>query len=111
MSKLDYLDRRAFPRVPVHLEVRYEDGRDLAASYVESLSFGGVYIRTPSPLPVGTEIVMDIVIADPEVPPSIRVIGQVVWGHLEGTSGGMGIRFTEEPPPLLRDLLRKLLTP
>ncbi len=98
-------ESRSFPRLPVHLQVRYQSGAELAQSFIDSLSTGGVFIRTSQPLPIGTDLLMDIHIegADPE---PIRVRGKVVWERLVGREDGMGVSFTEPPP----DRLKKLLT-
>jgi type IV pilus assembly protein PilZ len=100
------MDTRVYPRIPVHLEVSYRDGEDLASSYVESLSGGGVFIRTSRPLPIGTEILMEIRLEDASQPP-IRVRGKVVWERLVGRADGMGVQFVEEPPENLRKLLTR----
>ena len=100
-------ESRSFPRVPVHLQVRYQSGAELAQSFIESLSGGGVFIRTSQPLPIGTELVMDISVVDSGADPEpIRVRGKVVWERLVGREDGMGVTFTEPPP----DRLKKLLT-
>src|SRR5262245_5074090 len=94
-------DLRLSPRLPVHLSVRYEDGAELAASFIRSLSRGGVFIRTSRPLPIGTDLVMEIHLdAEP-----IRVRGRVVWGRLAGRDDGMGVAFQEELPERLKNLL------
>lgn len=93
-------EHRVFPRVPVHLEVHYDDASEL----VDSLSEGGVFIRTGRPLPPGTELVMDIHLDDGEEAP-IRVKGKVVWDRLVGRQDGMGVRFEEALPPRLKKLL------
>ena len=93
---------RLTPRLPVHLSVRYQDGSDLAASYIRSLSCGGVFIRTSRPLPIGTELVMEIHLEETQ---PICVRGKVVWGRLAGRDDGMGVAFQEELPERLKNLL------
>ncbi len=93
---------RAFERIPVHLEVRYQDGAELASSIVESISGGGVFIRTSRPLPIGTQMLLEIVV---EGQPPARVAGRVVWERLIGKEDGMGVAFTEPLPPALRKVL------
>lgn len=102
------MNTRLFPRVPVHLEVTYRDGEELRSAFVDSLSGGGVFIRTSRPLPPGTEIVMDIRLdQDQAADEPLRVRGKVVWDRLVGRHDGMGVQFTEEPPPRLRKLLTR----
>lgn len=93
-------EHRVFPRVPVHLAVHYDDAADL----IDSLSEGGVFIRTQRPLPPGTEIVMDIHVEDGDENP-IRVPGKVVWDRLVGRKDGMGVQFQGDTPPRLKKLL------
>jgi len=99
------VDNRVFPRLPVNLQVSFRDDRDLRESMVESVSGGGVFIRTSRPLPIGTELTMEIHLEDGATQP-IRVRGQVVWERLTGRTDGMGVKFLEDPP----DRLKKLLT-
>ncbi len=95
---------RSHPRIPVHLEVRYRDGDDLRSSFVDSLSFGGVFIRTRKPLPIGTELTMEISLENGETSPVV-VRGQVVWDRLFDKDGGMGVKFLDEPPEALKKVL------
>lgn len=98
-------DQRAFPRLPVHLEVRYVDGAALASSFIASLSSGGVFIRTSRPLPIGTELTLEIHLDDQPGQPPIRVRGRVVWERLAGREDGMGVQFVEPLPDRLKNLL------
>src|SRR5262249_3372083 len=98
------LDSRVFPRIPVHLKVTYRDGAELQSSMIESLSQGGVFIRTARPLPIGTEILMEIEVeSDSEGPVLIR--GRVVWERLIGRADGMGVKFLEPVPERLKKVL------
>jgi uncharacterized protein (TIGR02266 family) len=99
-----------FQRVPVHLAVRYPSGQHLRESYIDSLSGGGVFIRTSAPLAIGTELAMEIVVEGEAKP--VRVRGQVVWERLyqerperSDRPQGMGVRFLEPVPPALARLL------
>jgi len=97
-------DTRLHPRVPAQLSVRFVDGQDFRAAWVSSLSQGGVFIKTQHPLPIGTEIIMEIELEGDLTP--IRVKGKVIWDRIAGRDDGMGIAFTDTIP----DRLRKLLT-
>ena len=103
-------DKRNYPRVPVHLQVRYPEGVSLISSWIDSLSLGGVFIRTSRPLPIGTELTLEILIQDDPEP--VRIRAKVVWERLlsgsprQGISGdGMGVAFLEAPPERLKKLL------
>jgi uncharacterized protein (TIGR02266 family) len=99
---------RAFPRVPVRLAVHYRTDGELRSSLIQSLSAGGVFIRTSRPLAIGTPLTMEIHIdADPTAQP-ICIEGKVVWERLIGQDNlpdGMGVEFTEAPPEPLRKFL------
>lgn len=105
MSADRHSDQRAFPRLPVHLAVRYHSGADLAESFIESLSAGGVFVKTSRPLPIGTELTLEIQIDDQADQPPIRLNGRVVWERLIGREDGMGVAFTEPLPARLKNLL------
>jgi uncharacterized protein (TIGR02266 family) len=94
---------REFPRVPVHLAVEYADGQELASCYIQSLSEGGVFVRTSRPLPIGTDVLMEIRVGAEGA--GIRIRGQVVWERLAGRDDGMGLRFLDPLPPALRQYL------
>ena len=101
------MEHRSYPRIPVHLPVHLADREgQLGAALIDSLSGGGVFIRTSRPLPIGTELVMDIYPEEGAKP--VRIRGQVVWERLIGRSDpqdGMGVRFLEPFPDDLRNLL------
>jgi type IV pilus assembly protein PilZ len=107
------VNQRRFPRVPVHLAMTYRSAAELRAATIETLSEGGVFIRTRAPLPIGTPIDLDITVQDQEHG-SITLRGKVVWvrpapdldrGDVD-LPEGMGVAFLDTPPePLLR-LLR-----
>jgi type IV pilus assembly protein PilZ len=97
-------EARSFPRVPVHLAVRYRSEAELAGTFIDSLSGGGVFIRTSRPLPIGTELLMQITLDD-QGPDPIHVRGRVVWDRVTGRQDGMGVQFLEPPPERLKKIL------
>jgi Tfp pilus assembly protein PilZ len=95
--------RRHHDRFPVHLPCHVRvDGADVRiASTTQDLSAGGAFVRTHLPLPVGTELTMEL---DSTERPLI-LHGQVVWER----TGGMGVRFaapTAADARVLRETLR-----
>jgi Tfp pilus assembly protein PilZ len=72
------VETRVHRRLALHLPVTYRDGADLAASYIDSLSEGGVFIRTSRPLPIGTELVMEIEVKETDLEGPVRIRGKVV---------------------------------
>jgi type IV pilus assembly protein PilZ len=96
---------RRFPRIPVHLDVHFGTADDLRAAVIDSLSEGGVFIRTRSPLPIGTELTLSISLGNQGDPP-ITLRGRVAWArHHSAAVDGMGVAFLDPPPPALKNLL------
>jgi uncharacterized protein (TIGR02266 family) len=98
-------DKRAHMRMPVSLRVTYLSTGDLQKDLVTDLSPGGLFVRTSKPLPIGTEVELEVCIADEDPPMHVR--GKVIW--LRGKKGpheGMGIQFTGVVGPLLLDMVR-----
>ena len=86
-------DKREHNRIPVSLKVSYLSKGDLAKDLVTDLSPGGLFIRTSRPLPIGTEVDLEVQIADEDPPITVR--GKVVWLRAKsGPHEGMGIEFT-----------------
>jgi uncharacterized protein (TIGR02266 family) len=88
-------DYRRFGRVPVALEVRYASATAFLVAYTTNLSKGGVFLETPSPLPIGAEITLTI--SAPHAPEPMVVQGRVAWvrdyADAEGHPMGMGVQF------------------
>ena len=86
-------EKRQHPRLPVSLKVSYLSKGDLQRDLVTDLSPGGLYVRTSKPLPIGTEIDLEVIVEDGDSP--IHVRGKVVWlrAH-KGKEEGMCIQFT-----------------
>ncbi|MBI4509818.1 MAG: PilZ domain-containing protein [Deltaproteobacteria bacterium] len=97
-------DQRLYQRVPVLLRVRYRDGNELASSYVQNISGGGVFVRTFRPLPVGLELTLELYLEDGSEEP-MTIKGKVVWERLIGRDDGMGIQFLEPVPERLKKIL------
>ena len=101
------MNQRQFPRVPVHLALTYRSADELKAATIETLSEGGVFIRTRAPLPIGTPIDLDISLEDQSIG-TITVRGKVVWLRRASAdlADGMGVAFVDHPPEALLRLLR-----
>jgi uncharacterized protein (TIGR02266 family) len=87
-------DRRQ-PRLPIKLEVEYCTTGAFLVSYSINLSKGGIFIETPSPLPVGSQLQLAF-----EVPGAgeLAVDGVVAWvrqGSFDGLPDGMGVQFEQ----------------
>src|SRR4051794_22061531 len=84
-------EKRQHPRVPVELTVAYASRGDLQNDLVTDISAGGLFVRTPNPPNVGTEIDLSVVIR-PSGPP-ISVKGKVCWRREHEPNRGMGVEF------------------
>jgi type IV pilus assembly protein PilZ len=99
----DDSNRREYLRAPIELRVEYTQLNSFLADYTRNISKGGTFIRTQSPLDVGTEFVFRLTIPGLAEPLTLR--GQVRWirregeadqsppGEALGAGPGMGIRF------------------
>jgi Tfp pilus assembly protein PilZ len=92
-------------RFPVELQVDWQvgDSDDLYISSTDDVSWGGVFVRTLSPPPVGTPV--SVVIATP-AGETLRLRGRVTRTRVNG-SAGMAVRFAGES--VERRRLRRLL--
>jgi uncharacterized protein (TIGR02266 family) len=87
-------DRRS-PRLPIKLRVEYRTAGAFLVSYSVNLSKGGIFVETPSPLPVGSQLELQF-----EVPGAgeLTVEGLVAWvrqGEFDGLPDGMGVQFDQ----------------
>jgi type IV pilus assembly protein PilZ len=97
-------NKRQHPRLPVSLKVTYLSRGDLQKDLVTDLSPGGLFVRTSRPLPIGTEVDLEVVLA--EADPAFTVRGKVVWLRgVKDKQEGMGIQFTGVMGPLLVEML------
>lgn len=92
------VERRNGPRLPVSLEISFDDGEQVLSSYLFDLGCGGLFIGTPSPLEEGTRIRLCFHL--PGWNDSLTVLGTVIWRQARENSSrpGMGIRFDEMSP-------------
>jgi type IV pilus assembly protein PilZ len=98
-------NKRQHARIPVSLQVSYLSKGDLQRDLVINLSPGGLFVRTSKPLEIGTDVDLEVRIAEEEQPLHIR--GKVVW--LRGSdpdAPGMGIQFTGVMGPLLLEMVQ-----
>jgi len=97
-------ERRQHERRPVALKVSYRSRGDLQRDLATDLSPGGLYVRTSKPLPIGTEVELEVLIDEGDSP--IRVHGKVVWVRdPKGALEGMGIQFTGLLGPALAQMI------
>lgn len=91
------IEQRAEPRAPIELRVDYKKVNTFFADYTKNISKGGTFIKTASPLPVGTRFLFRLGI--PGFAEAVELDGEVTWildtaaAQEQKTEPGMGIRF------------------
>lgn len=78
------------PRPSPHARIEYATEQELAADWIENLSHGGAFVRTPAPRPEGTRLVLDLTLPD-----GIRLSAEAVV--TAASPRGMGVRFVLTP--------------
>jgi type IV pilus assembly protein PilZ len=84
-------------RAPLELRVDYTRMNTFFADYTKNISKGGTFIRTATPLPVGTQFRFQLGI--PHFAGPVELNGEVTWNlgaedaAKTQTDPGMGIRF------------------
>ena len=98
-------NKRQHPRVPVLLQVSYLSAGDLKKDLAVNLSPGGLFVRTSKPLDIGTEVDLEVLLANEDTPMHVR--GKVMWlrGASAESQSGMGIQFTGVMGPLLLEMV------
>ena len=92
------IERREHLRQRVsRVEVRVASREAFRASYLRDLSMGGLFIRSRHPLPAGSQVVVELAVANRE---RARLRGEVVRQELapDGTPHGFGVRFSTLDP-------------
>ncbi len=88
-------EKRKSPRANYVFRVDYSTPEALFNEFADNISEGGLFIKTPNPLPIGTEIVLEFILPLLEEP--IKVKGRVEWNtELPGIrkrTPGMGVSF------------------
>ncbi len=77
-------------RPPPRARLAYASDQELAADWIENLSHGGAFVRTPGPLPEGTEVVLELALPD-----GARLEAKGIVAYV--STKGMGIRFVLSP--------------
>jgi hypothetical protein len=114
----DMLDKRRFERMKSGLQIKYRvvgateeatlmkeggygapeafkantpESKDFNKVVTEDVSVGGLRINTPSPLPVGTRLWVQLTL--PEVPIPVNAIAEVRWSTRAGSLCNSGLKF------------------
>lgn len=88
------------PRFDVQITVDWSTRDMFLSNHVTNLSKGGLFIQTPTPLPLNSEVFLKLTL--PDVDAVVETKGRVVWTYdvRKGTSRvvpGMGIRLVDTP--------------
>jgi hypothetical protein len=83
-------DRRQAPRLTINKQFASFD--DFVHEYVTNVSGSGAFVRTDSPLPIGTEVDLKFSVVLDGVE-TIEGVGVVV--RVESNPAGMGVAFKE----------------
>lgn len=88
-------ERRSYERFDARIHVDVTSGETFLFAYITNISEMGIFIRSESPLPVGTDLRLRFA---PEEGPALELRGMVVWINPMRANGdnpnpGMGVRF------------------
>jgi type IV pilus assembly protein PilZ len=105
------IERRRYERYDTSICVDYSSGETFLFSYIQNISEMGIFIRSDSPLPIGT--VLELRFA-PEGQTPLELEGEVTWINPyrpfgDNLNPGMGVRFSGLSPELrerIVDLVR-----
>jgi uncharacterized protein (TIGR02266 family) len=102
-------ERRESVRVPVRLRVHFHSAGELRRRLLTNLSRGGMFVSDADPPPIGTKLVLRIVVEDEgtEIELAGEVVSHNVGPAFDTQSNGMGIRFVD-PSPAAEKLLQRL---
>ncbi len=93
------VERRVHQRILVNIEVDYKADDTFLFAYITDISAMGIFIRTVSPEPPGTHLILCFTPPGGEAP--LELEGEVIWinplreGDLEARNPGMGIQFVD----------------
>ena len=92
--------RRATPRIPTSLKVRFDSLDKMGGVLMRNLSRGGIFVEIDPPPAIGTKLKLRIEVIDP--PREIELDGEVASLHVgprfEVDQRGVGIRFSSLSP-------------
>ena len=93
-------ENRQDPRLPHGTEVQVENEGEFVEKFSGNVSRGGIFVKTPRPLPVGREVVLKIALAGGGY---LEAEGTVTWSRIDedpqtGEPPGMGIKFKQIGP-------------
>ena len=92
--------QRRDPRAELDVEVDYRTAQEFLSAYSRNISGGGIFIKTPRPLPLNQTIRLRFSL--PGMTRRFESTGIVVWSNPVSSSSflpsGMGIKFLDLDP-------------
>ena len=91
---------RKYARVSLQMDVEFDNGRQFEKGASHNISFGGIFVKSEKPLPLG-EMTRVRFVLDPEKKP-VEIGGRIAWVRnpeekpLADNPTGMGIEFIYE---------------
>ncbi len=80
-------EQRRFPRLPLHLPVRYiqipEDKVDAMVSISHDISVEGISFEAREELPQGSFVILDLTLPFKDKEEQVRMLGNVVWSNAQ----------------------------
>ena len=93
-------EKRKNPRIETNIEIMFREAGSFIKSYMINVSKGGVFIKTPSPLPIDSPVNLQMQMPDDNE--TMEIKGCVVWSNPMGEKNsfptGMGIQFVNMKP-------------
>jgi type IV pilus assembly protein PilZ len=96
------IERRSFERFDTSISVDYSSGDTFLFSYIQNISEMGIFIRSDTPLPIGTHLELRFT---PDGQEPIELGGEVTWVNPykpfgDNLNPGMGVRFKRLTPEM-----------
>jgi uncharacterized protein (TIGR02266 family) len=97
-------DKRHFKRVYLSAVVDLKTKASCYSGYTENISEGGVFISTPTPLPIGEPLDLNLTLTSGE---TVVLRARVAWHRPfreDGPPSGMGLQFVFVPEAIRNDI-------
>ena len=105
-SRSEGAERRDSIRVPTRLNCAFESIGSLQKAVITDFSRTGMFINTSSPLPIGSKLLLHILIEETgseiEVPATVATNN--VGPSFDLKRKGMGVRFTKDVPEIAEQI-------
>jgi uncharacterized protein (TIGR02266 family) len=100
-------ERRKHPRLRFEVPVDIKSGHYLYVARTDDISEGGVFLRTPAAIRLGSTVHLHLRVGDA----TVSVIGKVCWSKPteDGKQEGVGVQFYDMSPyarTVLRNFMR-----